>query len=695
MSHRWLTIAAVATAGAFAQGQPVKPLAQWRFDESQGPTARDSAGGVADSISGLYKFVRGVSGNALQFDGYTTYIQRQWKQAPPVAGGFTVEAWVALDAYPWNWVPIVDWERDFQAGYLFGIDAYGRIGLHLAVAGSWQVLSSNSKIPLKRWTHVAASFDPARGIALYIDGKKAGEIAATGALTPPERTDLLIGRVREKMMPVPSGLIHPGHTIYYSLEGVLDELTIHGRALDAAEIASAFAAVKVPPGMSSPWAVMPAGTPGPGRFGAYYATLNFQDTWARPRRIGPESDVVVRFPQSGMRLAFWQGNNYVPAWVTENGKWYTDEFLEAYNKPQCPDSEDCEPMSDKQERYSHVRILESTDARVVVHWRYALSESENYKGAYPDPLTGWFDWGDEYWTVYPDGVAVRKQVLWSSHLDGVLPGDKVGPAPHEFQETIVLNGPGQWPEDNIQFDALTLANMKGETSVYAWREKSKDVFDYPHGPDAFPNPADANIQWINLKSAWKPFQIVSLPARFTAYNGEKTLSSFEWWNHWPVAQFDSSGRPALAPDRASHTSLSHIYWPSAEATESTVTKLLMDGLTLKPAAELVPLAKSWLKPAAAEATGLRSEGYQAAERAYVLRCEGKAEKAEITLRASSESPVVNPALIVRNWNGGARVLVNGEPRGRIGQVFRLEGTDLVVWLELEATRPVMIQIEPQ
>jgi hypothetical protein len=440
---------------------------------------------------------------------------------------------------------------------------------------------------------------------------------------------------------------------------------------------------------------MPAGAPGPGRFGAYYATLKFQDTWDRPRRIGPESDVVVRFPQSGMRLVFWQGNNYVPAWVTENGKWYTDEFLEAYNKPQCPDGEDCEPMSDKQSRYSRVRILESTDARVVVHWRYALSETENYKGAYSDPLTGWFDWGDEYWTVYPDGVAVRKQVLWSSHLDGVLPGDKVGPAPHEFQETIVLNGPGQWPEDNIQFDALTLANMKGETSVYAWKEKSKDVFDYPHGPDAFPNPADANIQWINLKSAWKPFQIVSLPARFTAYNGEKTLSSFEWWNHWPVAQFDSSGRPALAPDRASHTSLSHIYWPSAEATESTVTKLLMDGLTLKPAAELVPLAKSWLNPAAVEATGLRSEGYQAAERAYVLRCEGKAEKAEITLRATAESPVVNPALIVRNWNGGARVLVNGEPQGRIGQVFRLEGTDLVVWLELEATRPLMIQINPE
>jgi len=35
----------------------------------------------------------------------------------------------------------------------------------------------------------------------------------------------------------------------------------------------------------------------------------------------------------------------------------------------------------------------------------------HYLGAEPDPLTGWFDWADEYWTVYPDGVAIRKQVL--------------------------------------------------------------------------------------------------------------------------------------------------------------------------------------------------------------------------------------------------------------------------------------------
>jgi len=687
--------AALALFSTVIAAQASDLLARWNFDDITGGTVRDTATGSADTIAGFYALLPGVSGRALQFDGYTTHIVRPYRKAPVITGGLTVETWVALDAYPWNWVPVIDYARDEQTGFIFGIDAYGHIGLHAAVGGSWQVLTSTARVPLKRWTHIAATSDPARGLALYIDGKLAGELPIRGALTLPEKTDLIIGRVRAPMLPVPSGLIHPQYPVYYALEGALDDLAIHGRVLSAQELVAEVASAKVPAALSSPWAVLPSGPPGPAPFGAFYATLRFEDSWDRMRRIGANSDVVVRFDKMPGRLVFWQGANYVPAWVTENNKWYTDEFLEAYDKPQCPDGEDCEPMSDKQSRYSHVRILESTPARAVVHWRYALAEVENYKGGYADPLTGWFDWADEYWTLYPDGVAVRKQVLRSSHTAGSRPLDPVGPGPHEFQETIVINGPGQRPEDNINLDAMTLGNLKGETAVYSWKAKPTDTFDYPKGPESFPDPAEANIQWINLKSVWKPFQIVSPPAKFEAYNGEKTYATFSWWNHWPVAQIASSGRPALAPDRPSHSSLSHIYWPSASATDDTVTKLLMDGLTDKPAGDLAQLAKSWLTPAAINAEGLRAFGYDPAERAWVLEAVGGPAKATITLHGTPDSPIVNPALIVRNWSGGVHVLVDGKPAGRVGQIERLEGSYLVVWIELQATRPVRIEIEPE
>jgi hypothetical protein len=606
-----------------------------------------------------------------------------------------VEAWVALDTYPWNWVPLVDQEEYQQNGYFFGIDAFGHLGLQVAIDRKWYSLTSTATLPLKKWTYVASTFDSMHGLAIYMDGKNIGELNARGKMTPTDKADLVLGRVRRPVLPFPSEAIHPRYPVRYSLDGILDEVKIYDRSLSAEEIRISYAATNAPGGEVLPWPTLPSGPPGPGRFGAVYTTLKFQDTWDNLRRIGPDSDVVVRFDRSPMRLVFWQGTNYVPAWVTENGKWYTDEFLEAGGSPECPDGEDCEPMSDRQERYSHVRILENSEARVVVHWRYALSEVEKYKGANPDPLTGWFDWADEYWTVYPDGVAVRKQVLRSSNIVGW----------HEWQETIVINAPGTRPEDNINLDALTLANMKGETATYTWSPKPPGSFERPHGPGTMDKPENANIQMVNLRSTLKPFQIVSpVHSSVDAYSGEKTYFTFECWNHWPVAQIISSGRPAVAPDRPSHTSLSHIYWDAYAITDESVTKILLAGLT-KSISELVPLAKSWWSPAKLLVLGQGSEGqaYDPTQRAYVVLCEQRQKQSavELTLQASEESPVFNPALIIKNWGEeGARLSIDGQgaPRSenvRYGHVQRLEGTDLVIWMRKESRIPIKITVTPE
>jgi len=341
-------------------------------------------------------------------------------------------------------------------------------------------------------------------------------------------------------------------------------------------------------------------------------------------------------------------------------------------------------MSDKQTRYSRVNILESSAARAVVHWRYALADIL-YRGTHQDPLTGWFDWADEYYTVYPDGVAVRKQVL--HHSDRVQPANMW----HEWQETIIVHGSGTRPEDNIQNDALTLANMAGQTATYSWS---------PRPPEALPNPPDANIQIVNLKSSWKPFQVAPQPASFSTYTGEDTRSTFEWWNHWPVGLIDSSGRCAVAPDRASHSSLSHILWPEYAKGEDAITKILMDGLTNRPAAELAMLAKSWLHPAAIEINGqgFESKGYDPTERAFVVvRNSGASPQMQLKLLASDNSPIFNPALVVKNWNAdAARVTVDGRALPaktvRIGTKRNLDGTDLVVFVQQQMTKPMEITL---
>jgi len=679
---------------ASAQDQGL--VARWSFEEAAKPITRDTAGGVEDKVEGFYKYVPGVAGMGLRFDGYTTHIIRAAEKAPPLTGAFSVEAWVALNTFPWNWVPIVDHAQFQQDGYSFGIDAFGHLRLQVSVSGVWQSLYSKAQLPLKKWAHVVGSFDSTRGLTVYIDGKEVGRLPVEGSMKAAEHADLLIGRPREAELPVPAEAIHPFNPVWYSLDGILDEVKIYSRSLSSDEVQKSFAEANAPAGEVLPWPVLPSGPAGAGRFGAYYATLKFEDVWDRPRRIGPDSDVVVRFDQSPIRLVFWQGTNYVPAWVTENGKWYTDEFLEAWGRPDCPDGEDCEPMSDKQSHYSHVSILESSDARVVVHWRYALSEVEHYLGAHVDPLTGWFDWADEYWTVYPDGVAVRKQVIRTS--DPKL-------ADFEWQETIVINGPGQKPEDNINLDALTLANMKGETTTYTWKPKPAMSFTRPNGPETVTGPPDANIQFVNLKSTWKPFQIVPpVNVKWDIYNGEKTFFTFECWNHWPVAQIASSGRPCVAPDRPSHSSLSHIVWDAYQNGENTQSELLLNGLTTKSPKELLPLAKSWVSPPKVDVTGagFRSEGYDQAERAFILVHDASAKLValDITIQASEGSPAVNPAIIIKDWGDGeARMTLDGKPMAagkdlRFGHVQRLEGTDLVVWIQTQAIKPLRIRLTP-
>jgi hypothetical protein len=178
---------------------------------------------------------------------------------------------------------------------------------------------------------------------------------------------------------------------------------------------------------------------------------------------------------------------------------------------------------------------------------------------------------------------------------------------------------------------------------------------------------------------------------------------FEWWNHWPVAQVGSSGRPAIAADRASHTSLSHIYWEPYARSSDSMTKLLLCGFTTRDGANLVPLANSWLAPPDVTLAQGRSSpvDYDPAQRAFLVHRPNNQSHDPLTIRISStaERPLVNPAFIVDHWSTPATVRVDldgkeAEIRVRQGIEHHLDGDSLVVYLELTATNPVSVSIEP-
>ena len=63
-------------------------------------------------------------------------------------------------------------------------------------------------------------------------------------------------------------------------------------------------------------------------FRAYYTRLNYTPDWEKPWRAGRFADVVVCFPNSDISFVFWRGAGYIPNWVTDNGIWYNNQFVE-------------------------------------------------------------------------------------------------------------------------------------------------------------------------------------------------------------------------------------------------------------------------------------------------------------------------------------------------------------------------------
>jgi len=650
-------------------------VAWWNFDSIGNNLVVDLTCKVKDSVSGNFKVTRGVKDNSIRLDGFTTRITREASRAPNLSGTFTIEAWIALAAYPWNWCPIITQADEEKAGYSFGIGPRGEFGIKVSVDGKWQkCLSEDFVIPLKKWVHVACVFDAIEGITLYLNGRKAGNAPVKGNISFAKDSDLLIGMNYKKVKP--SHPVRPFGTLpaWYSLDGNLDEIKIYDRAVQPGEIANSYKNHKPDSDPEFQPRIMPSGPKGPGKFGAYYCKLKFYEEWDALWRTEDHPDIVVQFDNSPVRVVFWRGTRYSPAWVMENGLWMADQSAEGFT-----DTEGCyEHMLDAHCRFSHVRIIENTDARVVIHWRYIPVSV--YQSVYQtNEKSGWSDTADEYYTFYPDGIGIRKVVLKTS-------GDELHPS-----EMIALCQQGTKPEDVVELEALTLVNMKGESQVFSW---AKETPDLTRGTIS----EKPNIALVNYKSRYKPFEIFEPGCNIRVFDVEirKGVSQFPWWNHWPVAQIPSDGRYCQTSDRASHFSLA---WgrPVIHKGKGILWASWMYGATKDSPEELVPLARSWAYPPELRIEGDNyvSEGYDFTQRAYIINAENSGSTPlKFTLNAGEDSPVVNCAFVIKNWGDfGARISVNGKDvtnskEIRTGYLRKLDGTDLIVWIEGDYTKPV-------
>jgi hypothetical protein len=717
-----------STPPSAIEGNPVitdvvaKPVAWWKFDEAQGNSTIENISNTSLVVAGHKTLWRiGVSGTALQFDGYTSKITLPADRAPKLTGAVTFEAWLAIGAYPWSFVPIVQQANDVpeeieqtkgqkavligeegrdemdedemgdfdfimknedDTGYFFGLDGYGNPVLKLRIANQWHELITDNHLERRTWYHIAGTYENASGLMkIFVDGKQVGEKEIAKGEIELSGKDLFIGqgKHRRPIRPVRMNTFSD----QYSFDGLLDEIKIYDVALSPERIKESYESYLIDKdrfaAVDMDKRVLPEGE-NRKEFGAYYTHLKFYDVWDNLWRFSEHPDVVVEFDQLPSKFIFWRGTGYIPMMVNDKGQWYSNEFNETWNRS---GGEGCqEPMSDKESYTNHARIIENTPARVVVHWRYPLIDVKHVMANWSEK-TGWCDWSDWYYYIYPDGIAVKTMHLWTH-----------GERDHEWQESMAIFGPDQHPEDIIHTkNALTMLNLRGDAVTYDWVKGPPDDVEEPEGQC---------IQYINYTGEYKPITIGNFEWS-NVYGGELTeYAVFPTWNHWPVAQMPSDGRYATYSDRTSHSSLTHVppttYKEVLDGPTPYYQKILMEGMLNYEPEELVPLARSWMRSAKlADLKGAKG-AYDPAQRAYVMII----ESIPVTFRinASETSPIFNLAFVLKNWGdkAGAHVTIDNKELTenasfRQGIIRDTDGTSTMnIWVEKKSTQPITCEI---
>jgi hypothetical protein len=666
-------------------GNPVKSYSEkkpdfWlKFDEGINSRSYNQKDSTFDYISGksstvqgnitLYK--KGVSGTALAFDGYYSKVVIPQGQLPEMEDGFTIDAWVALGAYPWRWAPIVDIVSSVQL--YFGINDIGQLGFKYIQGPDTLTLDSDEELPLNKWSNVAVSIYPSyRKASIFINGKKVKESpfefeeveipildTFVGLNRIPMTTTFHVSRDYPPYVRTPEG----NQPMIFGVEGLIDELQIFSSPLSGDEVLAVYNLLKPSdeiinnPDLEK--RVLPGQVDGnnASKFGAYYTKLKYHDLWDNLWRTSDYPDVVVRFDDLPTSVVYWRGPNYGPGWVTEKNIWMCDQSSEIYDYYGCS-----EHMADKQNRYSNVRIIENNPARVVIHWRYAATDITY-------ALQNRKVWSDEYHYIYPDGTAIR----YVTYHDKDKPG---------WQDVQFFSPAGETPEDQINLQALTVANLNGDIGKMDWTNGiPKNNID------------GAVISVVNFKSKYKVMviypedQIEGIGAWGENERLDKSKTHFAGpWNHWPVSQMPNDGRYAPRLDRVTHSALGG----------GGPHDFALYGFTNKDIKELIPLGRFFNNAPSIEVIKDAADaGFVQHEKAYHINASGPS--VELNINASEESPLVNPAFVIKNWNDkNAEVKINRKElkqgKGlRIGYNHTSKGIDLVVWIKMESQNPVKFE----
>lgn len=225
-----VTAFAVATICIRAEATPYSnavladnPIAYWRFEETSGTTATDSAGGFNGTYNnvtlGQLSAFAGL-GNAADFNGSTADVT---VPALGSVGDLTIEAWVNADSFTannWNSVYNTDLFVSTSSHWQFVTDVFGagtrfEWALGFSDTGNTFLFSPNT------WYHIVTTYNQSSGAAnLYVNGLFEEQLYVMPGLT----SNLTVGRIGS----------WAGSSRF--VDGRIDEVAVYGSTLSASRV---------------------------------------------------------------------------------------------------------------------------------------------------------------------------------------------------------------------------------------------------------------------------------------------------------------------------------------------------------------------------------------------------------------------------------------------------------------------------
>ena len=206
---------------------PAGPVAAYNFNEGSGTTVTDVSGnGITGNIIGATWTTGGKNGNALSFNGSSSYVDLGNPALLQITGSMTWSAWVKAAANPPDDGQIVA-KSDNASGWQFKTSPdTGPHTFGVGVAGATNTFAqrySTTVRSLNVWYHVAGVYNAsARTLDIYVNG-----VLNNGTLSGTVPASQINSAVNVNIGRRSGG---------FYFNGVIDDVRIYNRALSQAEI---------------------------------------------------------------------------------------------------------------------------------------------------------------------------------------------------------------------------------------------------------------------------------------------------------------------------------------------------------------------------------------------------------------------------------------------------------------------------